>query len=125
MEIETKKWYFGTDGSTGHYFKKISGPDMSPEFVESFERSIDSDQWMRRAFSMYNMIYFDDRAYYWFKARVNGALFTVLAVPWSVDDHRGRSHTEFFMEGEHSFSDMIEYVLNHPFLRKQFMLCKK
>lgn len=52
--------------------------------------------------------------------KIFGELFSVYSVPWSVDDHRGGSHTNVFWEGEHTREEMEAYIKQDAFLRRQF-----
>ena len=52
----------------------------------------------------------------------HGVVYTNYAVPFSVDDERGGSHTEVFWEGIHSEEEMIELIKSNTFLKKQFKM---
>ena len=52
----------------------------------------------------------------------NGIVYTNYAVPFSVDDDRGGSHTEVFWEGIHPENEIIELIKNNSFLRQQFRM---
>lgn len=52
----------------------------------------------------------------------HGVVYTNYAVPFSVDDDRGGSHTEVFWEGIHPENEMIELIKNNSFLRQQFRM---
>lgn len=118
-----KVWYFGTVGCVGHQFKKIEGPDMTYAFIGQFEREIDDEKWQRQVFNTFLKIKFHGRTYFCGKAVIYDTLFTVFAVPWSRDDHRGGSHTELFIEGDLKFEEVVDYILSNRFLTRQFRLC--
>ena len=54
--------------------------------------------------------------------RHHGVVYTNYAVPFSVDDDRGGSHTEVFWEGIHSENEIVELIKNNSFLRRQFKM---
>lgn len=100
--------YFGTNGCAGHHPKGISR-GLNPQEAALW-RFIDNISWFESINSNpgYRMV------------KIFGELFSAYSVPWSVDDHRGGSHTNVFWEGEHTREEMEAYIKQDAFLRRQF-----
>ena len=104
--------YFGTegDGVAGHYPMGIDKTLTREE--EEIWRECDNEFWInniskkpgRHLIKHYDVIY------------------TNYAVPFSVDDERGGSHTEVFWEGVHSEQEITDLIKSNPFLKRQFRM---
>ena len=102
--------YFGTDGCEGHKPMGINY-NLTEEEYEYF-CSVDS-RWFFEEMAKHRNE--EHKCRYWI-----GKGITVYCIPYSVDDNRGNSHTDLFIEGEHSIEYMESVILRNPFLRKQF-----
>ena len=104
--------YFGTEGNgrAGHY------PIGIDKNLTSEERKIwtecDNETWI-------DNIYKNPGRHL---VKHYGVMYTNYAVPFSVDDKRGCSHTEVFWEGLHTEEEMIELIKSNSFLRQQFKM---
>lgn len=103
--------YFGTDGGYGHSARNLN--TQNPLDTQSFEQAVDQYFWIDRINR--SGPYFPDMEF-------DGCLFSVYAVPFSVDDNRPGCHTELWWEGMHPEEEMREFIRNDGFLKRQFAL---
>lgn len=102
--------YFGTSGCAGHYPIGIDAELTREE--RDYYRKIDCDKWINHVCQHPGYTQFEDN---------NGvAAFALVAYPWSVDDHRGGSHTNLIWWGKHSEEEMFALIRKNDFLTKQF-----
>lgn len=104
--------YFGTEGNgkAGHYPMGID-EDLTREECKIWSEC-DNQVWI-------DNIYKNPGRHL---IKHHGIVYTNYAVPFSVDDDRGGSHTEVFWEGSHTEEEMIELIKSNSFLRQQFKM---
>lgn len=103
--------YFGTHGSAGHSPKGIDKELTTEEY--HYWQSIDNDRWIGFITKYPGFGHLTD----------NGKIdCTFYAFPWSIDDHRGGSHTDLFWKGDHTEEDMLNLIKENPFLARQFKM---
>ena len=104
--------YFGTEGNgkAGHYPIGIDKHLTNEEYKKWTE--CDNETWI-------NNIYKNPGRHL---IKHHDVVYTNYAVPFSIDDERGYSHTEVFWEGLHSEEEMIELIKSDPFLKRQFKM---
>lgn len=104
--------YFGTEGNgkSGHYPMGID-KNLTHEECKIWTEC-DNETWVNNIYRYpgYHLI------------KHHGIVYTNYAVPFSVDDERGGSHTEVFWEGIHSEKEMIGLIKSFPFLKRQFKM---
>lgn len=107
MEKKQRMFYFGTQGSPGHF----------PLPIDSDVSDVTGNGWVK----------FDGAMPYWIaehgtysQGKLFGSEWSVYAVPWSADDEREMCHTDFLWEGEHTKEEMEAYIRKDPFLFRQF-----
>ena len=104
--------YFGTEGNSksGHYPMGID-KNLTHEECKIWTEC-DNETWVNNIYRHpgYHLI------------KHHGIVYTNYAVPFSVDDERGGSHTEVFWEGVHSEKEMIGLMKSFPFLKRQFKM---
>lgn len=111
LKIAGSQIYFGTAGCTGHQIKCINF-QMDSKYLIDLEDAIDSESWIK--------IIESSISYYHHVETLAGVIYSVLAVPFSADDSRPGSHTEFWWEGEHSERELLSVIHNNEFLERQF-----
>lgn len=104
--------YFGTEGNgkAGHYPMGIDKMLTHEEYKIWTE--CDNENWIN------NITNNPGRHL----VKHHDVVYTNYAVPFSVDDERGGSHTEVFWEGVHSEQGIIELIKSNPFLKRQFKM---
>jgi len=105
-----RKIYYGTARSLGHNPHPIEYPDYDPKQDDAIWNGLDSENWMN-IINTYGP-YITDMV---FKCMD----WTVYAIPYSVDDDRPGCHSSFWWEGGHSKEEMLEYIKNNDFLKRQ------
>lgn len=101
-------WYFGTDGSSGHYPKCIKGKMTSDEYSKL--RNADSES--------FEKIVCVDYGGYIPDAPMCDSRWSIYGIPYSVDDHRIGSHPYLFMEGYYTKEEKLDYIKSDGFFEK-------
>ncbi len=104
--------YFGTNGCSGHTAIGIDVDLTHDEYLKWCE--CDNEKWI---YTLYQEPEKHTRYITHY-----GLVYTVYSIPLSVDDHRLMSHTNLFWEGRHTEQEMIDFIRNNDFLKRQFQL---
>lgn len=121
--MENRQWYFGTYKEPGHYARVIKGPEMTPAEKEKFVRFVDGHFWMCNFYAEPYRRSVYGRAFYYARVKILGdTIWSVIGVPWSIDDRRHGCHTEYWKEGEHELQDLVSDIKSCDLLKRQFKL---
>lgn len=120
---KNRQWYFGTYREPGHYLLDITGPGIPREEYEKFVRFVDGELWMRNFYTEHYRRLVNGRTFYYSRVKILGeTIWSVVGVPWSIDDRRHGCHTEYWKEGEHELQDLVSDIQSHDLLKRQFKL---